>query len=224
LVSFSGSHPDKMRDPTYVYNLMLEQRRINKAVTFLEKMKGLKPDHNLGPDVAFVAILHHDKLPVDQFDQHDALWIKCPKDKEVASLLKAYKKRYQGEGDIVLRHDFQVIEEKTKVTKLATRPPHNFIAIEAVPRTRPGNETGRSTFPSAAHRGHKHCQPRQKQESVHTQRRFWTYHQALSAAYYPTCNKQSHHGRQSSTRVSSTSYLLSSPRPTGLGRLPVRTN
>ncbi|KAK4947817.1 hypothetical protein LTR10_013325 [Elasticomyces elasticus] len=99
---------------------------------FFEKMKGLKPDHNLDPDVAFVAILHHDKLPLDQFDQHNALWIKCPKDKEVASLLKAYKKRYQGEGDIVLRHDFQVIEEKTKVTTLATRPPYNFIALEAV--------------------------------------------------------------------------------------------
>ncbi|KAI1612045.1 hypothetical protein EDD36DRAFT_489042 [Exophiala viscosa] len=121
-----------MADPTYVYDLISEQRRINMGSDFFEKMKGLKPDHNLDPDVAFVAILHHDKLPVDQFDQHDALWIKCPKDKEVASLLKAYKKRYQGEGDIVLRHDLQVIEEKTKVTTLATRPPHNFIALEAV--------------------------------------------------------------------------------------------
>lgn len=95
-------------------------------------MQDLKPEHNLDPEVAFVAILHHDKLPVDRFGQHDALWIKCPKEKEVASLVKAYKKRYPGGGEIVLRHDFQVIEEKTKVNVLTTRPPHNFIALEAV--------------------------------------------------------------------------------------------
>jgi len=121
-----------MADPKYVYYFISEQRRINNGSDFFEKMKGLKPDHNLDPDVAFVAILHHDKLPVDQFDQHDALWIECPKDKEVASLLKAYKKRYPGEGDIVLRHDFQVVEEKTNVTTLTTRPPHKFIALEAL--------------------------------------------------------------------------------------------
>lgn len=50
----------------------------------------------------------------------------------MASLVKAYKKRYPGGGEIVLRHDFQVIEEKTKVNVLTTRPPHNFIALEAV--------------------------------------------------------------------------------------------
>ena len=101
-----------------------------------EKLKSIRPDHEVNPGNAFVAILQHTIDRAHQWEQDAALWIKCPKDKEVSSLAKAYRRRCCDDGEeVVLRHDFQVLDEKTILGTLATRDPYNFIALEAV-RTR----------------------------------------------------------------------------------------
>ncbi|KAK5195291.1 hypothetical protein LTR47_002762 [Exophiala xenobiotica] len=100
--------------------------------SFFHRLNDLKPDHELTPGVAFIAVLMHEKTASEHFDQQDALWIKCPIVKEISSLLKAYKKRFPEAGEIVLRHDFAVLHEKTKISTLNTRPPHDFVALEAI--------------------------------------------------------------------------------------------
>lgn len=110
----------------------MNDARLTNDSSFFFRMNDLKPDHELTPGVAFIAILLHDKTALGPFDQQDALWIKCPKEKEVSSLLKAYKKRLPEAGEIVLRHDFAVVHEKTKISTLATRPPNDFVALEAI--------------------------------------------------------------------------------------------
>ncbi|KIW12407.1 hypothetical protein PV08_09684 [Exophiala spinifera] len=99
---------------------------------FFSKLRALRPAHELTSGVAFVAILQHDKLPNKSFQQHDALWIKCPKGKELSSLLKAYKKRHPLAGDLVLRHNFKIVDETTKISSLLTLPSDDFVALEAI--------------------------------------------------------------------------------------------
>ncbi|KAJ9627575.1 hypothetical protein H2204_009614 [Knufia peltigerae] len=99
---------------------------------FFDKLKALKPDHDLTSGVAFIAILHHDKVPNEPLQQHDALWIKCPKGKALSSLLKAYKKKYLLPDELVLRHNFKVVDETTKISALLTLPSDDFVALEAI--------------------------------------------------------------------------------------------
>ncbi|OCT44484.1 tat pathway signal sequence [Cladophialophora carrionii] len=99
---------------------------------FFETLRALRPQDELKPGVVFVAILHYDKLPDGPFDQPDALWIKCPREKDVSSLVNAYRRECPEAGDFVLRHNFQVLEEETKISALANRYPNDFVALEAV--------------------------------------------------------------------------------------------
>ena len=99
---------------------------------FFDKLQALRPEDDLKPGVAFVAILHYDKSPENTFGQPDALWIKCPKDKDHSSLHKAYRKACPEAGTFVLRHNFQTLEESTKISALANRDPYDFVALEAV--------------------------------------------------------------------------------------------
>ena len=98
-----------------------------------------------------MAILHYDKSPDHTFDQPDALWIKCPKEKDVTSLVKAYRNACPEAGEFVLRHNFQVLEETTKISALANRYPNNFVALDAV-RTKDldKRKTPTSTRPALA--------------------------------------------------------------------------
>ena len=118
-----------MRHPYLVVHILI------CASEFVEKVRTLKPDDELRPGLAFVAILHYDKTPERPFEQPDALWIKCPKKKDVSSLVKAYTKACPEAGEFVLRHNFQTLGEGTKIAALANRFPTDFVALEAV-RTR----------------------------------------------------------------------------------------
>ncbi|KAJ9613364.1 hypothetical protein H2200_003306 [Cladophialophora chaetospira] len=100
--------------------------------TFFDQLRALRPQDELRPGLVFVAILHFDKSPEKTFDQADALWIRCPKEKDVSSLVKAYRKACPEAGEFVLRHNFQPLEDGIKVSAFANRYPNDFVAVEAV--------------------------------------------------------------------------------------------
>jgi hypothetical protein len=102
------------------------------AAAIHDRLNALKPTDTLKAGHCFVAILHHNVTPESDFQQHDAMWVKCRRTTEIASLAAAYKKHSPEAAGIVLVHDFQVVEERSRVQTLATRQPADFLALEAV--------------------------------------------------------------------------------------------
>ncbi|KIX00086.1 uncharacterized protein Z518_10223 [Rhinocladiella mackenziei CBS 650.93] len=99
---------------------------------FFDKLMAVKPEDDLKPGQILVAVLQCDITPTQPFEQQDALWIRCRQDTEIARVLDAYKKQCPDAGEVVLRHDFRVLDEKTAVRALADRPPYNFVALETI--------------------------------------------------------------------------------------------
>ena len=96
------------------------------------RIKSLKPtDQYIKPGAFWVGILKHHKLPSDDLEAEDCLWVKCGREKEVRRIFDAYCEIQKPEGRICFRHGATILNLDVVVASLKMAE-DDTVVIEAI--------------------------------------------------------------------------------------------
>ena len=109
------------------------------------RIKNLKPtDQQIKPGAFWVAILKHHKLPSDDLEAEDCLWVKCGRGKELQRIFDAYCEIQKPQGKICFRHGTTILELDVVVSSLKMAG-DDMVVLEAILESQPHTRASAAT-------------------------------------------------------------------------------